>query len=555
MARLSVGWRPCAVRPSGDPVKPRTFRDSIVSFADIAMGARFIGRLPSFLRHPLTIEHARATLRRRLERREADFLTIARRAIYEHPGSPYRTLLNLAGCEYGDLERLVSQDGVEGALRILYRHGVYLTVDEFKGRRPVARGGTRMAVDPDQLRNPRSAFHVPARSGGSRSPGTPVLLDLAFVRECAVDALLALDARGGSDWLNADWEVPGGGALFRLLKFASFGALPLRWFSQIDPASPGLHPRYRWSARVLRAGSALAGVPLPRPLHVSLDDPLSIAQWMGEVLQAGGTPHLFTFASSAVRLCQAARHAGLHLLGAQLTLAGEPITPARLAEIRRAGAEATPRYGTIECGPIGYGCLAPEAADDMHLLHDLHALIQPDSDAGGAGLPHGAFLVSSLRPTVPFIMLNVSMGDAGVVLERACGCHMERLGWITHLHTIQSYEKLTAAGMTFMDTDVIRVLEEVLPARFGGAPTDYQLVEEEGQDGQASLRLIVHPALGPLNSTEVANTLLSAIGAGSGVERAMSLVWHDADLLRVERRVPYTTASSKILHLHVRRDR
>lgn len=33
--------------------------------------------------------------------------------------------------------------------------------------------------------------------------------------------------------------------------------------------------------------------------------------------------------------------------------------------------------------------------------------------------------------------------------------------------------------MTFLDTEVIRVLEEVLPARFGGSPTDCQLVEDD----------------------------------------------------------------------------
>jgi hypothetical protein len=57
------------------------------------------------------------------------------------------------------------------------------------------------------------------------------------------------------------------------------------------------------------------------------------------------------------------------------------------------------------------------------------------------------------------------------------------LGWTTHLRDIRSQEKLTAGGMTFLDTDLIRVLEEVLPARFGGAPTDYQLVEEEAEEG------------------------------------------------------------------------
>ena len=99
------------------------------------MGGRLVGGLRRYLRNPLTLAEARATLRCRLERREADFLALARDAVFANPRSPYRALLRLAGCEYGDLERLVRRDGVEGALRALLRQGVYLTVDEFKGRR------------------------------------------------------------------------------------------------------------------------------------------------------------------------------------------------------------------------------------------------------------------------------------------------------------------------------------------------------------------------------------------------------------------------------------
>jgi hypothetical protein len=34
----------------------------------------------------------------------------------------------------------------------------------------------------------------------------------------------------------------------------------------------------------------------------------------------------------------------------------------------------------------------------------------------------------------------------------------------------------------FLDTDLIHVLEEVLPNRFGGGPTDSQVVEEDRTD-------------------------------------------------------------------------
>jgi hypothetical protein len=104
--------------------------------------------------------------------------------------------------------------------------------------------------------------------------------------------------------------------------------------------------------------------------------------------------------------------------------------------------------------------------------------------------------------------------------------------------------------MTFLDSDVIRVMEEVLPSRFGGAPTDYQLLDVEGEDGRPRLRLLVHPSIGPLDSRTVVETFLSAIGRPGGAERIMSQVWRDGQLVEVERRPPLASASGKILHLH-----
>jgi hypothetical protein len=517
---------------------------------ELTAAARFFSRLPAFLRRPVTSDEAHAVLRRRRERRQADFLDLVRRAIYARAASPYAELLRIAGCEYGDLERLVREDGVEGALHSLYRHGVFLTVDEFKGRRAAIRGSAAIPVDPGALRNPLARSQVPGRSSGSRSGGTAVVFDLDFIRGCAVNSLLSLEARGGGDWLKADWEVPGVGGTFRLLKLSSFGAPVARWFSHVDP---GATARYRWSARGLRWAARVAGTRLPVPEHAPIDAPLVIARWMADARRAGSTPYLLTFASSAVRLSQAAFDAGIDLGGAKFLLMGEPTTAARLSAVRRSGADGIPRYGTMEVGPIGYGCLSPGAPDDVHLFDDRHALLQPGPDAGLHGHPPQAIFVSSLRPAVPFVMLNVSMGDEAVVGSRRCGCAMERLGWTTHLEGIRSYEKLTAQGMTFLDTDVVRVLEEILPGRFGGAPTHYQLLEEEVDDSRPVLRLLVHPAVGPVDAAAVVETFLHAIAPGSGGERVMSQLWRDAALVRVERREPIATSSGKILHLHVRK--
>jgi phenylacetate-coenzyme A ligase PaaK-like adenylate-forming protein len=244
----------------------------------------------------------------------------------------------------------------------------------------------------------------------------------------------------------------------------------------------------------------------------------------------------------------------MRLDGVVLTAASEPITAARLATIHRTGASCWPQYSSVETGVVGRGCLAAEAPDEVHVHEDRLALIQPDPAALPSGLTAGALLITSLRRTATaLIFLNVSMGDVAELNRRRCGCPLERLGWTIHLHGIRSIEKLTAAGMTFLDSDVIRVLEEVLPSRFGGGPTHYQLVEEEDTDGQPGLRLLVHPAVGPLSSEAVAEAFLAAIGAGRGAQRIMSVAWRDARLLRVERRTPLATASGKILHLHASR--
>jgi hypothetical protein len=496
-----------------------------------------------FLRKPLTVSDARRELARRLARREADFLALARDAIYAHPASVYRRLLRHAGCELGDLERLVEQEGLEAALRRLVDTGVHLTVDEAKGRRPVVRGSLVMEPEPDMLTNPLAARHVPVASSGSRGARTALLMDLAFVRDQGVNVCLAVDAAGGSGWAKAVWEVPGGAALYRKLKLSSFGTRVARWFTQVDPRDPGVHPRYRWCHRVVRWASVAAGMPLPAPVHAPLDAPLAVARWLADVVRAGGTPWVRTFPSSAVRACQAAVAAGIDLTGARFTVAGEPVTDAKLAAIRRSGAHVAPRYGTVETGSLAWGCLAPESSDDMHVFHDLHAIVQPRGSA--------SLLVTSLRRTAPLVMLNLSMGDQATLRPRACGCPLERLGWTTHLQGVLSREKLTAAGMTFYDAEVVRVLEHTLPARFGGGPTDYQLVEDESDAGDPVVRLLVHPAVGLLEPDRVIETFLAEIGAGSGTARIMGTVWRDARVLRVERRVPLAAPSGKVLHLHV----
>ena len=488
-------------------------------------------------------------LRRRRERRGHDFLDLVRRAISEHPASPYRLLMRHAGLEYGDLAALVERDGVESALRTLVREGVYLTLAEFKGRQPVRRGSLSLRVAPAQLRNPAAGWHLTGRTSGSRGSRTLVPMDLAFLRDRAVDDLLALAAQGWQDGVFAVWKVPGGDALDTQLRLAGLGVTVARWFSQVDPEARDLDARYRWSGRLVRLAAAAAGVPLPRPEHVPLDAPQPMIRWMEDVRRAGRAPHVQTFASSAVRVCRAALDAGVDLTGVRFTIGGEPVTAARVAVIRRAGAEVRSRYLVTEAGLIGLGCCEAREPDEVHVCDDLNAVIT--AEASSSPLPAESILVSSLRRTAPFLLLNVALGDQGVLGTRQCGCPLETLGWRTHLHALRSLEKLTAGGMTFLDADVIRVLDEVLPARFGGGPTDYQLVEDTLPDGDARLRLFVRPEVGRLDPERVAEAFLTAVRQSPGAGGIVALAWREGRVLRVERRAPLLGASGKVLHLHV----
>jgi hypothetical protein len=515
--------------------------------AEAWLGLRLAAELPGYLRRPLTLDEARAAVAARLAHRETSFLEVVRRRIYERPASPYRALLARAGCEWGDLDGLVRRTGLEAALRALYRAGVYLTVEEFKGRQPIVRGGQTIPASLDGLRNPGLGPRVQSRTSGSRGAPVPVPSDLAFLRDRAVNSLVALAARGGLGWRHATWNVPGSDALVPVLRLAMAGAPPSRWFALVAATHPGLHPRYRWSERAVSWAWAAAGRGILRSEPATLEDPSPIVHWLADTRRAGATPHVYTLVSPAVRLCHAAQAAGIDLTGAQFTVTGEPLTAPRLAAIHAMGAEARPTYASVEAGAIAEGCVHRETPDDVHVLRDRLAVVQPGDEAGP--LPATALLLSSIRAVGPFTFLNVSLGDQAELRELACGCPLEAVGWSTHLRGIRSQEKLTAWGMSLLDSDVVRVLEETLPARFGGGPTHYQLVEDAAETGAPCLRLLVHPAVGPVDPAAVATAFLEAIAPGRGAERIASLLWAQAGAVRVERRPPVAATSGKIHHV------
>jgi hypothetical protein len=526
--------------------------------ADVLAGARLLWHVPGALRRPLTTADATAGVARQFARRREGFLAMLRRAGFPGPRAsdatlaPYGRLLRHAGCEYGDVEGLVRREGVEDALRRLYRDGVYLTVNEFKGRQPVVRGSLRFELRPASLRNPMASPHLAVSTSGSRGRATVLYQDLRYIRDTAAGERLLLAARGGQCWVPAVWLAPGGGALrIMLWKMLAADDGTLAWFSQVDTGAPGIHARYRWSIRAVRAAAAMAGRHIAAPRHVALDDPSPVLDWMVDVLRGGRRPTLAAPVSSAVVLSRAAQRAGINLHGAHLWVTSEPMTTVRRLAIEASGAAVDASYSAVESGRMALGCLAPRAADDMHVLHHLTAMIQAGDSVPESRLPPRAVLVTTLHPLAPLALLNVSLGDEADLTDDMCGCPLERLGWTTHLRHVTSFEKLTARGMTFLTSDVIRVLDEVLPARFGGGPASYQLVERPTADGRAQLRLRVHPSVGAIDDAAVITTFLAALADGEGPQRVMADVWRQYGLLVVERTPPVHGANGKVLHVHI----
>jgi hypothetical protein len=166
--------------------------------------------------------------------------------------------------------------------------------------------------------------------------------------------------------------------------------------------------------------------------------------------------------------------------------------------------------------------------------------------------PIAAIFLTTLIRSTPTVMLNVEVGDYATPTSRACGCPWQALGFTQHLHDIGSYEKLTAEGMHFLGSDLVSLLEGVLPAEFGGGPTDYQLIEGES-DGTVTVTLAVSPAVGPIDETRVVDRLLEGLARGGAAGRMMTDRWREAGTIRVARIEPRATRAGKVLALHVDR--
>jgi hypothetical protein len=525
---------------------------------------RFIDGLRKFVKSRMQPEEAialaRTLLQKRIAEREDNFLRLAERSIFGYAKSPYLPLLAAKRIAFSDLKSWVSKDGLEAALRKLEREGVYFTVDEFKGKTTVHRSGTTLRCDESMFDNPFLSFVYEVRSGATRSAGTRIRIDFDYLHQRSLYDAFLLNLHGCLKAPIANWfpVFPGAPGINSSLRFAHIGNPVQKWFSQVAEDQIKVNWEKRWGTKTIFFVHRFYGSPLAEPIYAGLNDAHLIAEWASQALNEHPNCVVYTFAASAVRVCIAAAEANLNLKGTKFLVTGEPLTPHKKKEIEAMGATAVPVYGISEAGVIAAGCNQPHAqSDHCHLYKDTTAIIPHQHVVPNFDLRLDTYLFTSLLYESPKLLLNVGMGDYGDLDSAACDCEFGKLGFDTCLGNIRSYEKLTGEGVTFVDTDFIRIIEEELPATFGGKSTDYQLLEEEDAKGLTHLQLLVSPRVGEVNEAKVLDRFMTLLRRGeaspeswaqSGVE-----MWRQSSMVTVKRDYPVGTASGKILPFQIRK--
>ena len=490
-----------------------------------------------------------ATVREQLQRREATFLETARRVVFAEPAHPYHEMFRLAGCGFQDLAQVVLREGLEPALEKLRAQGVYLSHDEFKGTRPIVRSGRLIEGGPARFRNPLAPGNLESRSSGSRSGG--VITRRSATHRRHTEAYHGLFDRefglAGSCQITVKPILPASDGFNGSLRGLRSGATLDRWFSHAGAEPDSRH--YRWATHALVMLARFHGYRMPFPTYLPPNDFSAAAERIAWVRSQGRPCVVRAHVSPAVRTASAALERGLDIRGAMFCGGGEALTDAKRAVIESTGASIFPRYTISEIGPIGFSCRQMNQGNCVHLFQDSVAAIVHRRPAPLSEVEVDSLLFTTLMPSSPHVFINAEMDDSAVLEPATCDCTFSRLGLTTRLRNIFSFGKLTGQGMTLVGTDIVRLLEEVLPRRFGGGPGDYQLVEIDGPS-QTRLCFRVSPRVRLDFPEQLKECFLRELRGLTGGAVA-SRVWKNSEALEIVRAEPFVGGRGKVLPLHL----
>lgn len=505
-------------------------------------------RMPRALRAPLGPGDAAREAGRRLAAREANFLRMASRCIYGAERSPYRKLLASAGCEEGDLARLVEREGLEGALGTLRNAGVRIDAGEFRGERPIRRNGLTVETGRAAFGNPvlaRSALE--GRTSGTSSPSISAHYTWRLFREeAAAEALLfechRLRGRPLAFYMPGPPAIAG---LHNLLLHLSLGEPPRRWFSQLPPPRWFRSPVEAAAATFIRWCARSCGGDAPRIEHAPPEEAARVVEWMMRPGDPEGGAVMKTYASSAVRLAAATVDAGSSGEGRLIFTGGEPLSRRRYDFIRGAGFAVFPRYAATEAGMLGGACGRGERHDEVHLYTDRIAVIPA---APEPARPVGSvtdLLFTSLSTSSPRILFNASIGDTGELVRRRCDCPFGRIGMELHLRRIGSAGKMSVEGMTIPSSTLGDLVRQVV-CEAGGSPDDAQVRLVTSAEGVDRIRIAVHPRVIGFDDEQAKRDFRSRLAKAPGGAALAADLWDRAGTVEVVREPPRATAGDKL---------
>jgi hypothetical protein len=458
-------------------------------------------------------------------------------------------MFRLAGCCYEDLADSVKRNGLEATLAAIQRQGVYLTHDEFKGKQPIIRSGKHIPATDASFLNVLVSGLMESSSSGSRSRGTRTRHSTESRIHWEAYAMLFRDEFGlaGRAHVETKSILPDLSGLSSIIGASRLGSGVERWFTVGGAIRHSGHYRVMTNAMVLLVN--LLGGKAPFPTHLPPNDFSPVANLLARRRAEGVTCVVRGMISSAVRVAAAASQRKLDIRGTLFVVGGEALTDAKRAVIEAAGAEVFPSYWIAEVGPIGYACRQMRSGNCVHLFRDSVAVISHRRVAPLSDVEVDSLLFTTLLPSPTRVLINAEMDDSGVIEKTTCDCVFARAGFTEQIRDVFSFGKLTGQGMTLVGSDLARILEEALPARFGGGPGDYQLVEREGEL-QTELALRVSPRVQIDSPEKVKDCFLSEVRGFIGGTVA-SRVWRHTEAVEVVIAEPVATRNGKIHPLHL----
>ncbi len=344
---------------------------------------RFEAQLPGFLRRRISVEESKREIQAQVERRPETFLNTVREAIYARPECVYSRMLKWAGVEYGDLESLVSKDGIEGALDRLREAGVFVSTDEIKGLRPLARGGLKIEVRSEDFDNPLVERAYRGSSSGSSGHGRASHVSLAALEQNAMLKRLYQHATGMDRMPGLLWRAvpPGVSGMANFLEYHLMGNPFQAWYT---PTHSG-----NWRSWLVTQLSlsmcVISGQETAWPQYLPLTDAWKISNLLAERKRRGEPAmRVDTVASGAARICAAALERNLDISGTCFRVSGEPFSASKEELFKRAGCLAWCTWAMSEAGTLGGGCANRQHRDEVHIALNKVALTTGEAENGGA---------------------------------------------------------------------------------------------------------------------------------------------------------------------------